>query len=457
MKRNKKNNIFLKLTMIFAMFAFIASPFYVYADGSLGLDEGLEVEPNTTCKAGTEYTVYYLFLDAQDEHHSGTSSTMKNFNAGKKKAGDKIKSAGIIDVLKSGGSDDATNKSKWSYNTFFTKFNQAVSNTSTYVYGANTSNVYAMSTIWFKANGQEMNSNAAAGLQVSQLSSAAVDSNALTSTKFEGFVVGYQMASTNIIRNYSNWGSVYPTADGPQTVALENDPNWQCYFHPYVAYVSLCEADTSQSQNPENPSTEYVTLTYIENAGSDTVENMPNPKADKKEKTKSFTISENIPERTGYQFKGWATSASGTVKYTPGQSLGKLSSDTKVYAVWEKVPAGGFKLDYNPNGGMNAPLGETANAGECIVISSEEPNNSGSKFLGWATKPTATAADPDYKAGKKYCGPKDLTLYAVWSGSAATSNPKTGVADYAIAFGLIGAAAGSGLLISKRKKLFKQI
>lgn len=52
------------------------------------------------------------------------------------------------------------------------------------------------------------------------------------------------------------------------------------------------------------------------------------------------SLGSNVPTRTGYQFDGWYTNASGTgTKYEPGQSIAAGSnSSLALYAKWLKVP-----------------------------------------------------------------------------------------------------------------------
>ena len=58
------------------------------------------------------------------------------------------------------------------------------------------------------------------------------------------------------------------------------------------------------------------------------------PAAQTKRHTANLTLSTTKPTRSGYIFKGWATSASGAVLYQPG---GTYSNNTNVtlYAIWE--------------------------------------------------------------------------------------------------------------------------
>lgn len=74
--------------------------------------------------------------------------------------------------------------------------------------------------------------------------------------------------------------------------------------------------------------TEY-TITYNANGGSG------GPSFQQKNKGQSLTISSEIPERSGYSFVGWSTSAtSDEAQYIPGSTF-ETDVDTTLYAVWE--------------------------------------------------------------------------------------------------------------------------
>lgn len=70
------------------------------------------------------------------------------------------------------------------------------------------------------------------------------------------------------------------------------------------------------------------TVTYNANGGTGA------PAAQTKTYGKNLTLSTSKPTRINYTFKGWATSARGTVSYQPG---GKYTSNAAItlYAVWE--------------------------------------------------------------------------------------------------------------------------
>ena len=71
-----------------------------------------------------------------------------------------------------------------------------------------------------------------------------------------------------------------------------------------------------------------------------------------------------------------------------------------------------FTVSYDANGGQGAPAAQTKARGTALPLSSTRPTRDGHDFLGWATSPTATAAQ--YQPGASYTTEADLQLYAVW-------------------------------------------
>lgn len=123
-----------------------------------------------------------------------------------------------------------------------------------------------------------------------------------------------------------------------------------------------------------------------------------------------LTLSSLQPTRSGYTFEGWATSASGSVAYSPGDIYSSNAS-LALYAIWSEDAPDYYTVSYSANGGTGAPSSQTYEAGSSVVLSSTIPMRAGYAFLGWSTSPTATAAM--YVPGGTYSG-SSVTLYAVW-------------------------------------------
>lgn len=120
------------------------------------------------------------------------------------------------------------------------------------------------------------------------------------------------------------------------------------------------------------------TVTYDANGGSGA------PSAGTKIHGTALTLSPNKPTRTGYTFKGWATSSTATTaNYQPSGSYTN-NADITLYAVWEKNK---YTLYIYPDGGTwNGKTGNeiteeiTYQGTKSIPI----PTKTGYTFAGWA-------------------------------------------------------------------------
>lgn len=78
-----------------------------------------------------------------------------------------------------------------------------------------------------------------------------------------------------------------------------------------------------------------------------------------------------------------------------------------------------FLLNFNPNGGNDAPGSIIAFCADKTTLPAAEPTKSGAAFKGWATNPNAFL--PQFKSGGSYSifakANEQITLYAVWSNS----------------------------------------
>ncbi len=88
--------------------------------------------------------------------------------------------------------------------------------------------------------------------------------------------------------------------------------------------------------------TDYVTtcaasytITYNKNT-TDAVTNLPSPTS-VLQSTGSGTLSDKVPTRATYTFKGWAETTNGAVAYAAGASITGVSADKTLYAVWQKT------------------------------------------------------------------------------------------------------------------------
>ena len=185
------------------------------------------------------------------------------------------------------------------------------------------------------------------------------------------------------------------------------------YLYAKLTNVDRVGGTMTVSTSVSIPALTKYTVSYNANGGSGA------PSSQTKYYGKTLTLSSTKPTRTGYTFKGWATSASGSVTYAAGASYTANASVT-LYAVWQ---ANTYTIKYNANGGTGAPSNQTKTHGVTLTLSSTKPTrasvNSGDgivityTFKGWAT--SANSSTVAYAAGAKYTSNASVTLYAVWS------------------------------------------
>ena len=84
---------------------------------------------------------------------------------------------------------------------------------------------------------------------------------------------------------------------------------------------------------------------------------------------------------------GWATAANGGVAYALGETLtAPIAADSQtvtLYAVWQTDET--YTVSYDPNGGIGAPVDETAYfENDTVTVSNDEPTRKGYDFKGWS-------------------------------------------------------------------------
>lgn len=104
------------------------------------------------------------------------------------------------------------------------------------------------------------------------------------------------------------------------------------------------------------------------------------------------TVSQIVPSREGYIFKGWNTAADGTgTEYIPGGSLGPVNEDIKLYAMWQKQQQGCHYIRYNSNTKwcypvFRIPSKQKVCNGDPITLSCCKPMRWRYNFIGWNTE-----------------------------------------------------------------------
>ena len=158
----------------------------------------------------------------------------------------------------------------------------------------------------------------------------------------------------------------------------------------------------SASGSVSVPAKTSYTVSYNANGGTGA------PGAQTKWYGTALTLSGTKPTRAGYEFDGWATSASGSVAYVAGASY-TANANVTLYAVWKSNT---YKVTYNANGGSGAPSAQTKTYGVNLTLSSTKPTRANYTFKGWATSASSTTVA--YAAGATYKANAAITLYAVW-------------------------------------------
>lgn len=140
------------------------------------------------------------------------------------------------------------------------------------------------------------------------------------------------------------------------------------------------------------------TISYNANGGSGA------PKAQVKTWGSNLKLSTTIPKRTGYNFKGWSTSASGSVQYYAGSTWSGNYNAT-LYAVWERITV---KLTFDENGGTSVnDISGYYNDYKTLPSSTK----TGHIFKGWSTGDDNT---PEVAPGGSVKLTANKTYYACW-------------------------------------------
>ena len=169
------------------------------------------------------------------------------------------------------------------------------------------------------------------------------------------------------------------------------------------------------------------TVKFNANGGSGTMANLAMTYGTAK------TLTANAFTRTGYTFKGWATSSGATTAaYTDKQSVNNLTSTANgtvnLYAVWQ---VNTYSVKFNANGGSGSMTALGCTYGQIATLTANAFTRTGYAFLGWATSASGAVV---YKNGVSVKNLSDaanatVNLYAKWTDTwyvnAATGNDTT--------------------------------
>ena len=153
------------------------------------------------------------------------------------------------------------------------------------------------------------------------------------------------------------------------------------------------------SDNAPSTSTTYK-VSFDANGGTGTMADVTGVTGNYTLPTCTFTAP------SGKQFKGWATSASGTV--ITGTSI-TVSADTKLYAIWEPIPVTEYTITFNVNGG-NGTIPPQTTSGQKLSSLPTATHSGSYSFDGWYT-----AASGGTQITTAYVFSANTTVYAHWT------------------------------------------
>ena len=181
----------------------------------------------------------------------------------------------------------------------------------------------------------------------------------------------------------------------------------------------------TKSDNSDSPITEETTVDIIEditlyakwetakyrisyNSNNTSVNNMPYDSVRLYDED-NYTISNNIPTRTGFKFLYWNTIADGSgLTYMPGAEYNENAHLT-LYAIWERDK---YLVEYFENSGYGAPESGYKYYELDLTLSEEVPIKTGYSMVEWNTQPDGSGVP--YHPGEIYSDNLPLKLYAIW-------------------------------------------
>ena len=217
---------------------------------------------------------------------------------------------------------------------------------------------------------------------------------------------GYRNCDTFATRTYNKSTST-------QTISLTLSTDYLFSTITDSGYKSIGEV--SKTFTITIPKKTSYTISFNANGGSGA------PSAQTKWHGTALTLSSTKPTRTGYTFKGWATSSSGSAAYCTGTNNASNTSYTgnanaTLYAAWQ---VNTWTVSFDANGGSGAPSAQTKTYGQALSLASlAKPTRTNYVFKGWATAANASAAQyctgTNNASNTSFTTNATTTLYAVW-------------------------------------------
>ena len=155
----------------------------------------------------------------------------------------------------------------------------------------------------------------------------------------------------------------------------------------------------------------------------------------------TFTISDSVPTRTGYNFLGWATNKDATsAEYSSGGSI-TISSNTTLYAVWKKISTFETNEFTQPLAITGWTYGETANTPTAVAkygtikytysntadgtYTEEVPTNAGTYYVKATVEETADYSGLESNAVEFTILPKTINSAIILTAPVKNGVPQT--------------------------------
>lgn len=163
---------------------------------------------------------------------------------------------------------------------------------------------------------------------------------------------------------------------------------------------------------------EIPPMMYLVSYSADGAYDVPTPQT--KTEGQALKLTEAIPVRYGYTFKGWVESETATsADYQPGGNFTKDESVT-LYAVWQ---ANTYSVRYNANGGNGTMANSVHTYDTTKALTANAFSKSGYTFAGWAYDPDGEVAFTNGESVNclSIMNGAVIDLYAVWQATAPTT------------------------------------
>lgn len=189
------------------------------------------------------------------------------------------------------------------------------------------------------------------------------------------------------------------------------------------------------------PAVQAYTVYYDANGGSGV------PSSQLKYKDQSISISSAAPSRTGYIFKGWATSPTGSVVYSSG-SVYSANANITLYAVWQPKTVDVYFYSNTSDNFNLTNIYTYGKSGQSFIDPSW--SREGYTQIGWSTSSSATTAEYSVTnqvsdAWIEENSGRSIALFAVWQQNGS-------YLDINIHYGDIVYAGGSTLMTEAEAK-----